>query len=189
MTNPAITDRLVETTDIEGLLVIRMRQITDERGTIREFARESTGASDFPGVGAWRQINVTETEHGALRGLHGENMSKLVGVVHGAAFGAYVDTRPGSSSIGRVVTVELTPGLQVLVPAGVCNGFQATSESGCQYLYCFDAEWVPGMAGVAVNPLDSALGISWPVPVDVDDRRQVSAKDAGLPTLADVVGG
>ena len=41
------------------------------------------------------------------------------------------------------------------------------------------------MAGTAVNPLDPALGIEWPLPVDVEDRSQISAKDAGLPPLAD----
>jgi dTDP-4-dehydrorhamnose 3,5-epimerase len=58
------------------------------------------------------------------------------------------------------------------------------SEGTTQYLYTFDSEWVPGMAGTAVNPLDPELGIAWPVPVDVDDAAQLSAKDRDLPTLA-----
>ena len=41
-----------------------------------------------------------------------------------------------------------------------------------------------GMAGVAVTPLDPALGIAWPIPIDADDRAQLSAKDAAAPTLA-----
>lgn len=187
MTPPSIVERQVSRTGIDGLLVITVRQITDERGTIREFARESTGRADFPAVGAWRQINVTETDAGAIRGLHGESMSKLVGIIYGEAFGAYVDTRAGSATRGAVVTVPLTPGTQVLVPAGVCNGFQSVSPGRSQYLYCFDDEWTPGMAGVAVNPLDPALGIAWPVPVEDGNRMQVSAKDAGLPTLAEVL--
>jgi dTDP-4-dehydrorhamnose 3,5-epimerase len=187
MTAPGITERVVESTAIDGLLVMRLKQITDERGTIREYTRESTKVSEFPAVGAWRQINVTETVHGALRGLHGESMTKLVGIVVGAAFGAYVDTRPASPTRGAVATVPLTKGVQVLVPAGVCNGFQSISPEPSQYLYCFDDEWVPGMTGVAVNPLDPALGIGWPIPVDPADRAQVSAKDAGLPTLAEVL--
>jgi dTDP-4-dehydrorhamnose 3,5-epimerase len=44
------------------------------------------------------------------------------------------------------------------------------------------------MAGVAVHPLDPALGIDWPVPVDADDPAQVSAKDASNPLLAEVLG-
>ena len=84
--------------------------------------------------------------------------------------------------------MPLVKGTQVLVPPGVCNGFQSVSPGTSQYLYCFDAEWAPGMAGVAVNPLDPDLGIAWPLPVDPDDRSQVSAKDAALPRLHDVLG-
>jgi dTDP-4-dehydrorhamnose 3,5-epimerase len=184
-----ITPFRAETTDIAGLLVVRMRQVTDERGTIRELFRHSAFAeAGGAPVGPWLQVNATETGQGAIRGLHGEAMTKLVAVVHGEAFGAYVDTRPDSPSRGKVVTVPLVMGMQVLVPPGVCNGFQSVSPGISQYLYCFDAEWVPGMSGVAVNPLDPDLGIVWPIPVDPDDRGQLSAKDAGLPALRDVVG-
>ena len=44
------------------------------------------------------------------------------------------------------------------------------------------------MAGVAVHPLDPELGIAWPVPVDLNDRAQLSAKDAANPSLAEVMG-
>ncbi len=184
MTTPFALER----TDIDGLLVIRMRQVGDERGTIRELFRTSAFADAGIAAGPWLQVNATETNQGAIRGLHGEAMTKLVAIVHGEALGAYVDVRAGSSSRGKVVTVPLAKGTQVLVPAGVCNGFQSISPGTSQYLYCFDAEWVPGMPGLAVNPLDPDLGIVWPLPVDVTDRAQLSAKDAALPRLRDVLG-
>ena len=187
MGTPPISPLRIETTDIDGLLVITMKQAADDRGTVREVFRQSA-FDDVGAVGPWRQVNVTETGQGAIRGLHGEAMTKLVAVVHGEAFGAYVDARPDSPSAGKVVTVRLTKGIQVLVPAGVCNGFQSVSPGVSQYLYCFDAEWVPGMTGVAVYPLDPDLGIVWPIPVDADDRVQLSAKDAGLPRLREVLG-
>jgi dTDP-4-dehydrorhamnose 3,5-epimerase len=169
-------------TAIAGLWQLSTKSVTDDRGTVREFFRTSA----FTGSGletpaTWSQINLTSTIQGAVRGLHGESMTKLVGVASGAAFGAYVDARPASSTYGTVVTLELTVGVQALVPPGVCNGFQAVSSDGCQYLYCFDAEWVPGMAGVAVNPLDPALGISWPLPPTLSD------KDAAAPLFADIL--
>jgi dTDP-4-dehydrorhamnose 3,5-epimerase len=176
-------------TGIDGLYVLEMKEVRDERGVIREFYRESAFAeAGLPSLGAWLQINITETARGALRGLHGEDMHKLVAVVAGEAFGAYVDVRPESRSRGRVETVVLGAGTQVLVPRGVCNGFQSVSPGVTQYLYTFTAEWVPGMAGVAVNPLDPALGITWPLPVDTGDLAAVSAKDRGLPSLAEVLG-
>ena len=51
-------------------------------------------------------------------------MNKLVAVVAGEAFGVYVDARIDSPTVGAVVTVPLTKGVQVFVPQGVCNGFQ-----------------------------------------------------------------
>ena len=91
-------------------------------------------------------------------------MNKLVAIAHGEAFGAYVDLRGDSPSYGMVVTVVLSPGKQVLAPNGVCNGFQSVSDA-TQYLYCFDDEWTPGMAGAAVDTLDPSLAIPWPLPV------------------------
>jgi dTDP-4-dehydrorhamnose 3,5-epimerase len=183
-------DLQVDRTDIDGLLLIGMRQITDDRGTIREFFRASAfDGSTLPCIGPWQQMNVTQSRYGAVRGLHGEAMTKLVAVAYGEAFGTYVDARPASPTRGVVVTVALRAGIQVFVPPGVCNGFQTVSPDGSQYLYCFDTEWVPGMPGVAVNPLDPQLRIDWPIAIDAADRAQISEKDAGLPTLADVLGG
>ncbi len=184
-----ITDFAASATSIAGLVLITMKQVSDERGTVREFYRESAfEAAGLPSLGPWLQVNITETHRGGLRGLHAEDMHKLVAVVAGEAFGAYVDLRPASPTFGAVVTTPLRPGHQVLVPSGVGNGFQAIAE-GTQYLYCFDQEWVPGMAGVACTPLDPALGIAWPLPVDPSDRAQVSEKDRDAPPLAELDGG
>lgn len=183
-----ITEMAIERTDIAGLVLITMKQVEDERGVVREFYRASSWvAAGLPSLGPWLQVNVTETHAGALRGLHGEDMFKLVGVVSGEAFGAYVDARLGSASFGTVVTVELVPGRQVLVPKGVCNGFQSLTPT--QYVYSFDAEWQPGMAGIAFDALDPALAIPWPMPVDASDPSTVSAKDASLPTFNQAVRG
>ena len=183
-----VLDFEVSTTAIDGLLVLRMKQITDDRGMVRELFRTSAFADAGVPVGPWPQINATETKQGAIRGLHGEDMIKLVAVVSGEAFGAYVDARRDSATFGGVVTVPLRTGTQVLVPAGVCNGFQSVSAGVTQYLYCFTSEWTPGMAGVAVHPLDPALGISWPVTLDPEDPAQLSGKDAAQPFFADVFG-
>ncbi|HEX5365904.1 MAG TPA: dTDP-4-dehydrorhamnose 3,5-epimerase [Acidimicrobiales bacterium] len=183
---PEVRELSAEPTAIDGLWSIRMKEVTDERGTVREFYRESAFlAAGLPSLGPFVQVNVTETRPGALRGLHAEDMDKLVAVVAGQAFGAYVDTRRRSPSYGTVVTVSLTPGTQVLVPRGVGNAFQVVGQEPAQYLYCFDHEWAPGMAGTAVDPLDPALGIEWPLPVDVDDPAQISVKDRSNPRLSD----
>jgi dTDP-4-dehydrorhamnose 3,5-epimerase len=170
---------------IEGLVVVTMKQVGDDRGTVRELFRRSAFESAGVQLSAFQQINVTESHRGAVRGLHAEDMAKLLAVATGQAFGVYVDGRPGSPTFGVVDTVELVPGVQVLVPAGVANGFQALAEP-CQYIYCFDREWQPGMGGWACNPLDADLAISWPLPVDPTNPAQLSAKDAAAPPFKEV---
>jgi len=183
---PNVSDFEQEATSIDGLLLLRSKQVTDERGTVRELYRKSVFQSLGDGsLSVPRQVNLTSSGLGAIRGLHGEDMTKLVGVAAGRAFGAYLDARPGSGSFGTLLTLELEPGMQVLVPSGVCNGFQAVSE-GCLYLYCFDAECAPTMAGVAVSPLDPDLSIPWPLAIDRGNRALISEKDATLPNFADL---
>ena len=81
-----------KTTAIDGLYVIEMKEVRDDRGTVREFYRESAFVeAGLPSLGPWLQINATESKHGVIRGLHGEDMYKLVAIVAGEAFGAYVD--------------------------------------------------------------------------------------------------
>lgn len=170
---------------IDGLLVVTMKQISDARGTIRELFRRSAFEAAGVDLSAFDQINMTESRRGAIRGLHAEDMTKLVAVAAGAAFGVYLDLRPGSATFGVVDTVELSPGTQVLVPSGVANGFQALADP-TQYVYCFDREWRPGMAGQACNPLDPELAVAWPLPVDVDDEGQVSVKDRTAPMFSEL---
>lgn len=171
---------------LAGLSVLTPKQITDDRGTITELFRRSTfdalGAADFDPLA---QINLTEGVRGTLRGMHGEPMTKLLTLVEGTALGAYVDLRSDSTTFGDVETVRLEPGVQVLVAPGIGNGFQVTSERAL-YVYTFDREWQPDMGGVACNPLDPALGIPWPIEIDVDDPSMISPKDRNAPDLADL---
>lgn len=179
----AVTEARADPTAIDGLFLIRTKVADDERGAVREILRPTTlAALGLPALDI-RQVNLTQTRAGALRGIHAEDMHKLVGVAQGEAFGVWVDLRPGPG-FGRVVTCPLVLGVQALVPPGVGNGLQAIGD--CEYLYCFDREWQPGMAGACVHPLDPELAIPWPLPVDQANPAQISAKDAAQPLLRDL---
>jgi dTDP-4-dehydrorhamnose 3,5-epimerase len=170
---------------IDGLTIATMKQVTDERGTVRELFRRSAFADAAPTFGRIEQINVTSTHLGGVRGMHAEQMTKLVSVAHGHAHGVYVDLRPGSPTFGMVDEVDLVPGVQVHVPPGVANGFQALTPD-TEYAYCFDREWQPGMPGSAFTPLDPLVLDRWPLPIDPDDPAQVSAKDRSAPTFREL---
>jgi dTDP-4-dehydrorhamnose 3,5-epimerase len=178
-----IFDATSAPTAIDGLHLIRTKVAEDERGAVREILRPSALARlGLPALQV-SQVNLTATKAGAIRGIHAEAMHKLVGVAQGEAFGVWVDLRPGPG-FGVVVTTQLVLGVQALVPPGVGNGLQAVTD--CEYLYCFDREWAPNMAGACVHPLDPELAIPWPLPVDPTDRSQLSAKDAAQPPLRDL---
>ena len=182
----SIIDFEVSEPRIDGLRIITMKQVTDERGTIREMFRRSTfEGAGLPALDRFEQINVTSSRRGAIRGMHAEAMTKLLAIAHGEAFGAYLDLRPASPTFGVVDTIELVPGRQVLVPSGVANGFQGIATWN-QYLYCFDREWRAGMDGVACNPLDPDLAIPWPIDIDPDDTSSISIKDRTAPNFSEL---
>ena len=161
------------TSEIDGLYIIQPKTVTDERGTVRELFRFSAYSDILPST-TWSQINLTQTKKGAVRGLHAESMSKLVTVAKGSAFGVYVDIRNDSTSFGKIVTVDLYPGVQVF-------------ENNTEYLYFFDSEWIPGMSGQALSPLASDLKIEWPIPINPNNLEQISEKDLKAPTLQDII--
>jgi len=179
---PEITPFEVSGTEIDGLFILQMKQITDERGTVREFYRESAFVEGgLPSLGSWLQINVTESGRGAIRGLHGEDTVKAG---RGCA-------RRG---IRRIC------GCPGRVAEPWQDGHRAASKRVAGARTCRRLQRIPvdhryaislllyvgmgcGMGGAAVNPFDPSLGIDWPLPIDSTDARLLSAKDQALPPL------
>src|SRR5437868_2358742 len=113
-------------TKIDGLYLIEMKEVTDDRGVVREFYRESAFLdAGLPSLGPWLQVNITESKHGSIRGLHGEDMFKLVAIVAGEAFGAYVDARPDSPSWAAVLPTLHPPPL----PTSTCSTAPSTAAT------------------------------------------------------------
>ena len=128
-----ITPFSLQTTAIDGLTVMQVKEVRDERGVIREFFRASTFVDAAVPVRQWQQMNITESKRGAIRGLHGEAMNKLVGIIAGEAFGAYVDVRSDSPTVGNVVTVPIPAG-SAYVAASMCtwaSRHRAISSGSC----------------------------------------------------------
>jgi len=172
----------VRSTSIEGLLVVDLPLHGDSRGWFKEnWQREKMLALGLPDFGPV-QNNVSYNAHaGATRGIHAEPWDKLVSLMTGKAFGAWVDLRPGPG-FGTTVTVDLHPGVAVFVPRGVGNSYQAL-EDGTTYAYLVNEHWRPDVAYTAVALGDPALAIDWPIPLA---DAEVSDKDRANPLLADV---
>ena len=60
-----IVEQATRQAAIDGLVVITMKQVTDDRGTVREFFRRSAfDAAGLPAMEPFLQVNVTESRRG-----------------------------------------------------------------------------------------------------------------------------
>ena len=167
------TMRFTET-DLPGAFVVDLEPHRDERG----FFARAFDAAEFEqrGLnGAVAQVSVSGNERrGTLRGMHfaaPQAETKLVRCVRGALHDVIVDVRPGSSTRGRHVAVELSADNRraLYVPDGFAHGFQTLADD-TEVLYQIGQYFSPGgERGLRFD--DPALGIEWPLPVTVISDR------------------
>lgn len=170
-------------TDIPGLLIFEPKVIADSRGYFFESYNESIFQQQGLNI-RFVQDNQSFSSYGVIRGLHYQlephAQVKLVRVLQGSILDVAVDIRKGSSTYGKVFSVELSAEnkKQLLIPEGFAHGFSVLSETAeimykCSGLYNKESE-----GGIIYN--DPALNIDWKVP---QDKMLVSDKDKVLPKL------
>ncbi|MFC4243574.1 sugar nucleotide-binding protein [Gryllotalpicola reticulitermitis] len=169
---------------IPGLFVIELDLRGDHRGWFKEnWQREKMLPIGLPDFGPVQNNVSFNDEVGTTRGIHAEPWDKLVSVVHGKVFGAWVDLREGPS-FGSVFTVEIDPSVAVFVPRGVGNSYQ-TLEPDTVYSYLVNDHWSPdaGAKYTFLNLGDETAAIAWPIPLE---QAVLSEKDRTHPRLAEV---
>ena len=179
-----MTELSIRGTAIDGLKIIQLDVRADNRGWFKENWQRAKmvalGLPDFAPV----QNNVSfNTATGATRGIHAEPWDKLVSVLHGRIFGAWVDLRPGDG-FGTVVTLELGPDQAVFVPRGVGNAFQTLADETV-YSYLVNDHWSLAAKDsyTFCNLADETLAIAWPIPLA---QAELSEADKNHPRLAEV---
>jgi len=169
----------VETTDIPGLLVVRLPLHEDSRGWFKEnWQRAKMTALGLPDFGPVQHSVAFNTRRGVTRGVHTEPWDKFISIARGRIFGAWVDMREGGS-FGTVVTLEVDPTVAVFVPRGVGNSYQVL-EDGTTYSYLVNDHWRAGLAYPALNLADPTVAIPWPIPLA---ESEISEKDLSTPML------
>lgn len=170
-------------TILKGAYVIDLERREDPRGYFaRAFCQR-----EFEEVGlapVMVQTNVSyNKKRGTLRGMHYQSApheeAKLVRCTRGSIYDVIVDVRPQSETFRRWVGVELTPetGRMLYVPEGFAHGF-ITLEDDTEVTYQVSAFYAPGYErGLRYD--DPAIGIEWPVGVEV-----VSEKDGTWPDFS-----
>ena len=172
----------VEPTAIPEVRIVRPRRFPDDRGWFMEIL--ATPAFDELGLPAsFVQVNQSRSTFGVIRGLHFQwepPQGKLMRVVTGRAFMVAADIRPGSPTLGQVVTVEGSADDPFLfwAPASFARGFAALSDVTEIEYFCTGTYNAANESGIRWN--DPTLAIDWPVP-----DPSLSPKDAAAGTLAD----
>ena len=169
-------------TELNGAYVVDIERHSDERG----FFARSYCADEFANHGLvwhWPQCNISfNAQKGTLRGLHYNAAphaeAKLVRCTMGSIYDVIVDLRPHSETWMGWIGVELDAASRraLYVPAGFAHGFITLSDD-TEVFYQMSARYVPEAAR-GLYFCDPALGVRWPIPVQV-----ISERDASYPNL------
>ena len=167
----------VETTALEGVLLLTPRQFADDRGMFMETYNHRV-MEELGLPTAWPQDNFSVSKRNVVRGLHyqvTQPQGKLIRVQHGAALDIAVDLRRSSPTFGRSIAIELTSGngAMLWIPVGFAHGFLALSETLAFAYKVTDYYSAAGERTILWN--DPDLAVEWPVsPADAI----LSVKDA-----------
>lgn len=169
-------------TPLNGVYRVERKKIEDSRGFLSRFyCAESFNQAGISLPIA--QMNQSFTrQKGAVRGMHFQNTPnaecKLVSCLKGEIFDVAVDLRPNSPTFlqwyGEVLSASNQYSL--LIPEGFAHGFQTLSED-CELIYLHSTSYAPASEG-ALNPVDPALSINWPL-----DITEISQRDQSHPFI------
>jgi dTDP-4-dehydrorhamnose 3,5-epimerase len=162
-------------TGLEGLVVIELEPLVDERGSFaRVFDAQEWTARGMAALVAQRSVS-RNLVRGTLRGMHYQEApfaeTKLVRCSRGAVHDVAVDLRPDSATYCRSFGIELSEhnDLMLSIPEGFAHGF-LTLADGAEIEYQMSEYYEPG-SGRGVRWDDPAFGIEWPArPTLISER-------------------
>ena len=169
-------------TPIEGLLVIKPKIFTDDRGYF--FESWSKVAFEKEGLHLnFVQNNQSLSAKDVLRGLHFQNppfaQGKLVSVIKGAVLDVVVDIRKNSATFGKHFSLVLTGENKTSfwIPPGFAHGFITLEEDTIFSYKCTEVYNKQSEGSIMWN--DKDLNIDWGI-----ENPNVSEKDAISNTFA-----
>lgn len=166
----------IETTPIEGLLIIQPQVYSDQRGYFMESFNQRAFQEVVKGI-SFVQDNESSSSKYTLRGLHFQappyDQGKLVRVVKGKVLDVAVDIRRSSPTYGKYVSVLLDDQqkTQFWIPPGFAHGFLALEPDTIFSYKCTNYYHKPSEGCIRWN--DPDLNIHWGITDPL-----VSEKDA-----------
>jgi dTDP-4-dehydrorhamnose 3,5-epimerase len=158
----------------------------DDRGVFLEWYRFDVLEQTIGHPLALRQANASVSRRGVVRGIHYADVppgqAKYVTVARGAVLDFVVDIRVGSPTFGQWDSVLLddVERKALYLAEGLGHALVALSDDATiNYLV---SDTFNPQAEHGISPLDPAIGLTFPFPVD---ELLFSEKDRDAPTLAE----
>jgi len=145
---------------IEGVAVIPLQQIPDERGTVMHMLRRTD--AHFTEFG---EIYFSTVYRGVVKGWHRHrDMTLNYACVFGRIKLVLYDDRPASPSRGELAEVFLGPDeyALVVIPPQVWNGFKGMSEPYAIVANCATLPHDPARSE-RLDPFKNAIPYKWDV--------------------------
>ena len=171
-------------TEIEGVLLIKLKIYRDQRGFFLEkyqFERYlENGIKDI-----FIQDNHSRSYKNVIRGLHYQKInpqSQLLTLINGSVFDVLVDLRKNSKTFKKWISFNLNENSnirQIYMPPGIAHGFCVLSETVDLHYKVSQKYEENNEAGLIWN--DPNLKIDWPVKDPI-----LSKKDQSFPYLGEI---
>lgn len=145
---------------IEGMQVIPLKRVPDERGTIFHMLKRTD-----PHFVEFGEIYFSSVYRGVVKGWHRHrDMTLNYACVFGRLKVVVYDDRPGSSTSGELVEVVLGPDNHslVVIPPGVWNGFKGMSEPFAIVANCCTHPHDPSRSD-RLDPFENDIPYDWAV--------------------------
>ncbi len=155
----------------------------DDRGFFQEVTKEGDDIMNLLGV--IRQINMSKSKKGTLRGIHAQTgMAKAMWVPYGVAQIVAVNLDITSSEFGSVISHHMSAGdgKVFYAPDNWGRGFLALEEGTVVAYACSDV-YRPNFE-FGINPID--CGINWDLE-RIDGDPLLSPKDKEARSIKDLV--
>jgi dTDP-4-dehydrorhamnose 3,5-epimerase len=143
---------------IEGVKIVPLRRIPDERGTIYHMLK-----STDPHFTKFGEIYFSSIYPGVVKGWHlHKNMTLHYACIHGRVKLVIYDERDGSSTRGEIAEIFLGPDHYVLVviPPGLWNGFKGMGREQAIVADCIDIPHEQADS-VRLDPLKNHIPYDW----------------------------
>jgi len=168
-------------TEFEGVFVIELEPITDERGFFaRSWDSKIFQEKNLNSTTVQCNISLTKKK-GTLRGMHYQTSPyaevKIIRCTQGSLYDVIIDLRPNSKTFKKWFGIELNPEnhKMLYVPEGFAHGHQ-TLEDNTELFYQVSQFYMPKYEG-GVRWNDLAFQIKWPIKDPIISGKDSSWKD------------